>query len=98
MCIRDSARSDRPAILVRSRCRLEDVTDAAHRMDERFVTRVDLLAQVADVQLDDMGLSAEVVVPDPVEDLRLAQYPAWVAHQEAKQLELGGGQLDQLTV
>ena len=65
-------------------------------MDERLAPSVDLLTQVADVQLDDVGLATEVVVPDAVQDLCLAQYPARVAHQEAQQLELGGGQVDQL--
>ena len=55
---------------------------------------VDLLAQVGDVELDDVGLAAEVVVPHPVQDLRLRQHPPRVAHEEAQQLELGGGQLD----
>ena len=59
-------------------------------------TGVDLLAQVGDVELHHVGLAAEVVVPDPVEDLGLAEHAAWVAHQEAQQLELGRGQTDLL--
>src|SRR5207249_12035477 len=43
---------------------------------------------------DDVDLTAEVVVPDPVEDLRLAQYPTGVAHEVTKQLELRRGQLN----
>lgn len=43
-----------------------------------------------------MGAAAEVVGPDPVEDLRLAEHAARVAHQEAEQLELGRGQLHEL--
>src|SRR5262245_43467510 len=61
--------------------RFEDITRPAHRMDHRFAAGVDLLAQVRDVQLDDVRLAAEVVVPHPVEDLRLAQHPLRVAHQ-----------------
>ena len=38
--------------------------------------------------------AAEVVAPHPVEDLRLAEHPARVAHQVPQQLELGGGELD----
>src|SRR5260370_10324257 len=76
--------------------RLPHVPDAAYRVDERVAARVDLLAQVADVQLDHVRLAAEVVVPDPVQDLRLGQHPARVAHHEAQQLELGGGQVDQV--
>ena len=69
--------------------RLEDVADPAHRVDHRGAPGVDLLPQVADVELDDMRLAAEVVGPDPVEDLGLGQHPAGVAHQEPQQLELG---------
>ena len=73
---------------------LQDVAGTADGVDHRLPAGVDLLAQVADVELDDVGLAAEVVVPDPVEDLRLAQHPARVAHEEPQQLELGRGQLD----
>src|SRR6202142_4573516 len=74
--------------------RLQDVADAADGVDERSATRVDLLAQVADVELDHVGLAAEVVVPHPVEDLRLRQHPPGVAHHEPQQLELGRGEVD----
>src|ERR1700691_1242291 len=49
----------------------EHVSNAADGVDQRLAVRVDLLAQVADVQLHDVSLAAEVVVPDPVEDLGL---------------------------
>src|SRR5260370_654850 len=77
--------------------RLQHVADAADGMDHRHAAAVDLLPQVADVQLHDMRLAAEVVVPHPVQDLRLGQHPPRVAHQEPQQLELGRGQLDQVT-
>src|SRR6202044_1922589 len=76
----------------------QHVADAADGMDERHPARVDLLAQVADVQLDDMRLAAEVIVPHPVQDLRLGQHPPGVAHEEPEQLELGRGQVDELAV
>src|ERR1700729_2136526 len=60
-----------PARPQSSAARLQHVADAAHGVNHRVPARVDLLAQVADVQLDHMGLAAEVVVPDPVQDLRL---------------------------
>ena len=59
-------------------------------------TVVQLLAQVADVELDDVTAAAEVVAPDPIQNLRLGQHHLRVAHQEAEQLELGGGQVDDL--
>jgi hypothetical protein len=55
---------------------------------------VDLLAQVADVGLDDVVVAAEVVAPDVVQDLGLGQHPPGVQQQVAQQLELGRGQLD----
>src|SRR5207342_376240 len=57
---------------------LEDIAHASHGVDHRLTAGVDLLAQVGDVQLDDVGLAAEVVVPDAVEDLRLGQHPLGV--------------------
>src|SRR5690242_8940966 len=74
----------------------EDIAGTPHGMDHRLATGVDLLTQVGDVELDDVDLAAEVVVPDPVEDLELAQDPTGVAHEEAQQLVLRGGQRDQL--
>ena len=50
---------------------------------------VDLLAQVADVGLDDVGVAVEVVLPHVVEDLRLRERPAGVEHQVAQELVLG---------
>ena len=54
------------------RVRLEDVADAADGVDQRAAPGVDLLAQIADVELDDVRLAAEVVGPHAVEDLGLA--------------------------
>src|SRR5215218_5068210 len=80
----------------RSARRTQHVARAPHGVDHRRPVRVDLLAQVGDVELDDVGLPAEVVVPHPVQDLGFAEHPARVAHQIAEQLELGGGQRDLL--
>jgi hypothetical protein len=63
-------------------------------VDHRLASGVDLPAQVGDVQLDDVGLPAEVVRPHAVQDLRLAQHAARIAHEEPQQLELGGGEVD----
>src|SRR3954451_15121981 len=90
--VRDAKRARIPC----SARRLEHVAGAPHRVDHRAPAGVDLLAQVGDVELDDVGLAAEVVVPHPVQDLRLGQHPLGVAHEEAQQLELGGGELDEL--
>src|SRR5262245_11697271 len=72
------------------------VPDPAHGVDQRRAGTVDLAAQVVDVRLDDASIATEVVVPDPVEDLRLADHPPRVGEQVAQQVELGGGQVDEL--
>src|SRR5690554_2537452 len=63
-------------------------------MDHRLLARVDLLAKVGDVDLDDARATPEVVAPDAVENLRLAHDGARVAHEEAQELELRGRQVD----
>ena len=65
-------------------------------MDHGLTALVDLAAQIGDVELDDIGLAAEVVVPHPVQDLGLGQDAARVAHEVAQQLELRGGQVDRV--
>src|SRR5689334_1540388 len=62
----------------------EHVARATHGVDHRGPAGVDLLAQVGDVELDDVRLPAEVVVPHPVQDLRLGEHPLRVAHEEAQ--------------
>src|SRR5690625_812380 len=74
----------------------EDITGPAQGVDHRVPTAVDLLAQIGDVELDDVGAAPEVVAPHPVEDLRLAQHPFGVLHEVAQQLEFGGGQRDRI--
>ena len=63
-------------------------------MNHRRAVGVDLLTQIGDVELDDVRLATEIVVPDSVEDLGLAEYSPWVAHEVSEQLELGRGQLN----
>ena len=53
---------------------------------------VQLAAQPADDQLDDVGAAAEAVLPHVVEDLRLGQHGRRLAHQIAQHLVLGRGQ------
>ena len=72
----------------------EHVAGLPHRLDQRRAERVELLAQVADVGLDDVRVAAEVVVPDVLEDLRLREHAARVEHEVAEQRELGRRQRD----
>src|SRR3954452_1213070 len=74
----------------------QGVAHPTDRVQQPRVGGVDLAAQVGDVGLDDVGLAVEVVVPHVVQDLRLRQHPPGVGHQVAQQLELGGGQGDDL--
>src|SRR5215469_18818977 len=74
----------------------QHVPDAAQRVDQPRLGAVDLAAEHGHVRLDDPGLTAEVVVPDMVEDLHLRQNPVGVAHEVPQQLELGRGELDGL--
>src|SRR4051794_13891546 len=71
------------------------VADAAYRVDQGGLDTVELLAEVGDVRLHHIGVAAEVVLPDVVEDLRLGEHPVGVEHQVAQELELGGRQLHQ---
>src|SRR6266567_434998 len=75
---------------------LEHVAHAPDGLDQGWAAGIDLLTQVGDVELDHVRLAAEVVVPYAVKDLCLAEHPPRVAHQVAEQLELRGGQLDEL--
>ena len=58
-------------------------------MQQSLLAGVDLTAQVGDVGLDDVDVTAEVVTPHVVEDLRLRQDRACVDDEVAQQGELG---------
>src|SRR3990172_5013102 len=55
---------------------------------------VQLVAQMQDVHLDDVGIAFEVVVPHVVEDLPLRQDVPLAAEQELQDRELAPGELD----
>src|SRR5664280_3161206 len=57
---------------------------------------VELLAQVGDVDLHDVGLAVESRVPHRIQDLRLGDHPPRVRGEEHEEVELGGGQGDRL--
>src|SRR4051794_9249198 len=71
----------------------ELVARAAHRLDRLDPERrVDLLAEVADVDLDHVRVAGEVDAPHVVEDLRLRRHVAVLAHEVLEQRELAGGE------
>src|ERR1700704_5831109 len=55
---------------------------------------IDLLAQIADVHLDDVRVALEVDAPHVVEDVGLRRDAPVLAHEELEQCELACGQPD----
>src|SRR5215217_5115136 len=92
----DHVRGERMRLRPASACGLEDISGTAQRMDHRLASAVDLLAQIGDVELDDVGSATEVVAPHAVKNLRLAQHTFGIAHHEPQQLEFGSGQRDEV--
>ena len=64
-------------------------------MDERHTgIAIDLAAQPAHVDVDDVGLGIEVVIPHRLQQHGAGDYLAGVAHQVLQQPELAGLELD----
>src|SRR5690349_1932610 len=73
----------------------QTVADAADRADQpgrRPI--VELVAQVADVDLDDVVVARVVVAPDPVEDRALREDAARLLDQHHQEVELARRQVD----
>src|SRR6266702_813169 len=58
----------------------QHVPHAAQGVDQPGLLGVYLAPQHGHVRLDDAGVTAEVVVPDVVQDLHLGKHPVRVAH------------------
>src|SRR3990172_1286379 len=72
---------------------LEDVSHASDGVDEvRLAVRVQLLAQVAHVDLDRVRLNIEIISPDLLEERFLVHYLPGVPRQVFQELEFAGGQ------
>jgi hypothetical protein len=72
-------------------------TRPTDRRDHRwFAWAVQLSAQIAHVDVDDVRLGVEVVTPDGGQDLFPAQYLAGMAHEVGEQSELPGGEVEGL--
>src|SRR4051812_12799038 len=82
------ARSDTSAPLGLSG-ETQAVADAPDGVDHRRPGCVQLLAQVGDVGLEDVGVAAEVVLPHVLEELGLGEHASGVEQEVAQQLELG---------
>src|SRR5262245_50237023 len=75
----------------------EAVAGAADGLDRVAPERpVDLLAQVADVDVDDVRRPLEREVPHVLEDRGAAEHRALVAQEQFEQRELARGQRDRL--
>src|SRR4051812_50094167 len=72
----------------------ESVADAPHRGEGQVVA--ELLAQLADVDVDGAVVAGPVDAPHPVDQLLAGQGDALVARQEGQQIELPGGEGDGL--
>src|SRR5687767_614238 len=71
----------------------QPVARAAHRLDRLHAERpVHLLAQVADVDVDDVRAVLVLVVPGVLEQLEAGEHLAGAAHEDLEQRELLGRQ------
>src|ERR1700716_1939967 len=76
----------------------QGIANTADGVDQRRTFGIDLLAQVADVGLEDPGVATEVVTPDVIEKLRARKHAARVEHHVAQQPKLRGRELDRPAV
>src|SRR3990170_4514675 len=73
----------------------EHVPHTSHGVQQaRLVVLFKLLSQVANVNLNNVALAAEVVVPHPVEDHFASEHLSRVAHKLFEQFVFFGGQVD----
>src|SRR4051812_13325796 len=69
--------------------RHKSVSRRPHRLDrDGTVSRLELLPEVSDVDLEHVRAGVVVVAPNGVEDLAAGQHLVGVAHQVREQLEL----------
>jgi hypothetical protein len=57
-------------------------------MDQWWVKRIDLLAKIRDIGLDDAHVSTEIVLPHMIQDLSLRYNAVGVDNQVPKECEL----------
>src|SRR6516162_4784345 len=92
MAISASLNVDDARVLVRS---TEAIPDAAHRMDQGIgLSVVDLAADAADIDVDNVGGWIEMQVPDVLQQHRAGHDATFVARQIFQKLEFARQQLD----
>src|SRR5919109_4685287 len=94
------AKPGRPGVAVASagsRLRPQPVAGAAHGLERAAAERlVDLAAQVANVDVDDVGACVVREVPGVLEQVQPGEHLAWPAHERLQQRELLGRERDLL--
>src|SRR5919109_2957362 len=73
---------------------IQQVACPADRADQP--ARAELLAQLLDVHIHDVGAALVVRIPDVLEDACARAHLAGMSHQEFQQRELLGGELDRI--
>src|SRR5579875_1037912 len=83
------ARSDMPS------CLPEDVARPAYRLDESgLAALLELVPEVADIDLEHVGIAPKIVSPDLLEDHIPREHLAGMPHKEGEEFVLLGCQLD----
>src|SRR5579862_6480451 len=90
-------RGDRERPFVQSSC--QAVPDTPHGFDDAVRAELfELAAQLADVDVDDVAGALKIVIPDALEYLRSREGDSRVSSQQLEQPELGGTQVERLTI
>src|SRR5207248_1529811 len=74
----------------------QDIADSTDRLDELGGDVIQLLSQIADVYLHDVGVAFEVVAPHPLKNGLLAEHLPRVEHEQLQQVVLPRRQLNKL--
>src|SRR5205807_6718872 len=81
----------------RSSFLLQDVPNTAHGLQQTAPSALlELLANIADVDVHHVATRAEIKAPDGVEQLLPAEHLPGIAHEVLEQVEFLGGCRDQL--
>src|ERR1700760_3650823 len=92
IAIRANLNVDDVSVLIRS---TETVSDTANGMNQRIGLQVvDLAAQAADIDINDIGRRVEVEIPDMLQHHGPRYDPTLVAHEIFQQLEFLGQEFD----
>ena len=75
----------------------QGIADAAHGVDEAgFAVLLQLGAQGADVDFQDVRLAVEILAPDAIHNQIAREHLPGIAQEEDEQVEFAGGQFDRV--